>query len=544
MAKPVRDFFGRKLEPIAFFVLVLSCNLSMASVSVAADGKAPVATMLKQLLGTTVPQTILPEKEPLRARAALKKFYVNRDYTPVWLDVYGQRLLAELATFILRIDEQGLTQNDYHWSALENAISAGDTVTVELLATDAFLTMAAHLIGGRLDPVTIETDWTAMRRERDLVKHLEDAISSRSIKASLEDLEPKSPAYGDLKHALAIYRKAAKDGVWDPIPKGAALKLGHEGPRVIKLRERLRATGLLDVSESVSDRFDGELEAAVAMFQRRIGLEADGVVGPETLRELNKSPADRIDQIRANLERWRWLPEDLGDRHIRVNIADFRLEARRNGRVERVHDVIVGRSYRMTPVFSGKISYVVLNPWWDIPDRIARLDKLPEFRKAPDTVDRLGIEVLDRSGKVIAPKDIHWDNYAAGNFPFRLRQRPGPQNALGRVKIMFPNRHNVYLHDTPSRELFERTARAFSSGCIRVSDVLELTEWVLDETSGWTRSAIERSLSEKREKRVDLIKDIPVHILYFTAVSEPDGTLRLINDIYGRDARLVAALNG
>jgi murein L,D-transpeptidase YcbB/YkuD len=198
----------------------------------------------------------------------------------------------------------------------------------------------------------------------------------------------------------------------------------------------------------------------------------------------------------------------------------------------------------MTPVFSGEISYVVLNPWWDIPDSIARLDKLPEFRKAPDTVYLLGIEVLDRSGKVIAPKDIQWDNYTADNFPFRLRQRPGPQNALGGVKIMFPNRHNVYLHDTPSRELFERTARAFSSGCIRVSDALGLTEWVLDETPSWTRSEIERSLSEKREKRVELIKAIPVHILYFTAVSEPDGTLRLINDIYGRDARLVAALNG
>jgi murein L,D-transpeptidase YcbB/YkuD len=539
-----RYFFGRKLEPIACFLLVLFCNLSMAPVSVAADGKATVAKMLKQLLGTTVAQTILPEKEPLRARNALQKFYFNRDYSPAWSDASGRNLLSELVAAILRIDEQGLSPDDYHWSALKGAVAAGDLVTIELLATDAFLTMAAHLIGGRLDPITIEANWNVMRPEGDLVKHLEDAISSRTIAASLSDLEPNAPAYGILKHALEMYRKAAKDGGWDPIPKGAALKLDQEGPRVIKLRERLRATGLLDVTESVSDRFDGELEAAVAMFQRRIGLEADGVVGPETLRELNKTPAERIGQIRANLERWRWLPEDLGDRHIRVNIADFRLEARRNGRVERVHDVIVGRPYRMTPVFSGKISYVVLNPWWEIPDSIARLDKLPEFRKDPKTANRLGIEVLDRSGNVIDPGDIDWDNYTTWNFPFRLRQRPGPQNSLGVVKIMFPNRHNVYLHDTPSRELFERTARAFSSGCVRVSDAIGLTEWVLDETPNWTRSEIDRSLSEKKEKRVELERNFPVHILYFTAVSEPDGSLRLINDIYGRDARLVAALDG
>lgn len=544
MAKPVRDFLVLKREFIVCCVWVLSFILSPASISMAADGKAPVSTILKELLGTTVPLTILPEEEPLHARTALQKFYVNRGYSPAWSDHSGQTLLSELVSFIWRIDEHGLSPDDYHLSALESANAGDDPVAVELLATDAFLTMAAHLVGGRLNPVTIETDWTAMRRERDLVKHLEDAVSSRTIAASLSDLEPNSPGYGFLKHALAMYRKSSRDGGWSPIPEGAALKPGHEGPGVVKLRERLRATGLLDVSASVSDRFDAELQAAVAMFQHRVGLEADGVVGPKTLRELNKSPAERVDQIRANLERWRWLPEDLGDRHIRVNIADFRLEARRNGRIERVHDVIVGQPYRMTPVFSGEISYVVLNPWWDVPDSIARLDKLPEFRKDPKTVTRLGIEVLDRSEKVIDPKDIDWGRYTTGNFPFRLRQRPGPHNALGMVKIMFPNRHNVYLHDTPSRDLFARTERAFSSGCVRVSDAIGLAEWVLDEMPGWTRSEIDHTISEKREKRINLRKNIPVYILYFTAVSEPDGSLRLINDIYGRDARLVAALNG
>jgi murein L,D-transpeptidase YcbB/YkuD len=262
-----------------------------------------------------------------------------------------------------------------------------------------------------------------------------------------------------------------------------------------------------------------------------------------TLRELNKGPAERIAQIRANLERWRWLPEDLGGRHIRVSIADFRLEARRNGKVERSHDVIVGRAYRKTPVFSADMSYIVLNPWWDTPDSLARQDKLPLFKKDPTSIFRMGFQVLDRAGKSVDIRSINWGEYTRGHFPFRIRQRPGPENALGQVKLMFPNRHNVYLHDTPSRELFARSNRAFSSGCVRVADALGLTEWVLQETPEWSRERMDAVLAGGRETRVNLAAGIPVHILYFTAVAESDGTLRLINDLYQRDARLIAALN-
>jgi murein L,D-transpeptidase YcbB/YkuD len=292
-----------------------------------------------------------------------------------------------------------------------------------------------------------------------------------------------------------------------------------------------------------SDRFTLELETAVEDFQRRTGIEIDGVVGPVTRRELNKGPAERIAQIRANLERWRWLPEELGRRHIRVNIAGFRLEARRNNNIERSHAVIVGRSYRKTPVFSDAIEYVVLNPWWNTPDRLARLDKLPDFKRDPGMVSRLGFQVLDRSGKTLDARTIRWENYSRGNFPFRLRQRPGPQNALGRVKLMFPNRHNVYLHDTPSQELFARSGRAFSSGCIRVEDALDLAQWVLEETPGWTRTEIDAALAGGRETRIDLRTGVPIHILYFTVVADSEGGLRLLNDLYQRDAGLAAALD-
>ena len=534
----------RTFAPMLFLVLTLFSSFSLRSPSAIAQDEKQITTQLERFLGDDASVQIFSGYEPLRDKAALERFYVGRGFSPVWLDIAGMAMLTDLLDTISRMSEHGLTPDDYHRRALEKAFANGDFMAMELLATDAYLAMAAHLIGGRLDPITIETNWTAMRRERDLTIHLEKAISEQNIAESLSELEPDAPGYGVLKHALAMFRKADKDGGWLPIPEGPALKLGEQGPRVVNLRARLLSTGLLDVSETVSDLFDSDVETAVAAFQRRIGLEVDGVVGTETLRELNKSPSQRIDQIRANLERWRWLPENLGYRHICVNIADFRLEAQRGDTVERVHDVIVGRPYRMTPVFSGEISYVVLNPHWDAPAKIARLDKLPLFQKNPDAVTHLGFQVFDRSGKTVDPREINWNSYTAKDFPFHLRQRPGPQNALGVVKIMFPNRHDVYLHDTPSRELFERTERAFSSGCVRVADAVGLTEWVLDETPGWSRTEIEKAISEKHERRVDLSKKIPVHILYFTAVSEPDGSLRLINDIYGRDARLIAALNG
>ncbi len=480
--------------------------------------------------------------ESLRAQAALRRFYRARDYRPAWSGRGAGSHLAALLAAVSRVEEHGLSPADYHLAAMQAAAASADSVELELLATDTYLTLAAHLLEGRVDPVSVEPDWTANRRERDLVAYLEQALGTGRIAASLQELAPDAPGYQVLKRALAMYREAAAEGGWEPIPAGPALKLGERGPRVRDLRVRLRATGFLAPGGGDPEVFDAATEAAVAAFQRRKGLEADGVVGPATLRELNKRPSDRVEQIRANLERWRWLPDDLGRRHVRVNIADYRLEARHDGRVERRHDVIVGRTYRKTPIFSDRIGYLIFNPWWETPHNLARLDKLPAFNKDPASVQRLGFDVLDRNGRRVDPAGIDWADYSEADFPFRLRQRPGPLNALGKVKIMLPNKHNVYLHDTPAQELFERSERAFSSGCVRVADALGLSEWLLAQTPGWPRSRIDEAVAGGEETRVDLPARVPVHILYFTAVVDPDGSLRLINDIYQRDARLSAAL--
>ena len=485
---------------------------------------------------------LLAAGETIRASASVRRFYQRRRFDPFWSSKDNASTLTSLQNAIDAASDHGLSPSDYHASVLKSAIGSKKYDDIELLASDAYLTLAAHILGGRLDPVSIEPDWTASGRERDLVEHLEIAIRSGQIAESLQDLEPNAPGYQILKDALSMYRSAASAGGWAFIASGSPMKLGDAGPRVAALRQRLRSTGLLLTATSATDLYDANVETAVAAFQRRAGLEPDGVVGTVTLRELNKQPGDRIDQIKANLERWRWLPENLGERHIRVNIADFSLEARYRGQLVQNHDVIVGRNYRKTPVFSDQVAYMIFNPWWETPPSIARQDKLPMFKKDPASITRQGFQLLNRSGSTVDPASIDWPALSAANFPYRVRQEPGPKNALGRVKIMFPNKHNVYLHDTPSRDLFSKTERAFSSGCVRVANPIGLAEWLLQGDPEWTRKTIDAVIQSGIETRVNLSRKVPVHILYFTAVNEADGTLRLVSDVYARDARLVAAL--
>jgi murein L,D-transpeptidase YcbB/YkuD len=519
--------------------LLISCFVSLLLLSVSGLANN-VPSSLPAWIEQAETGTLTIKGESIHTSKALPRFYREREYQAAWL-YDGGELLQQLQESILKSAEQGLNPADYHLAALQEAIDRHDTDAIELLATDAYLTLAAHIVGGQLNPETFEPDWTANRRERDLVRQLETALEQRNISHSLVELEPDSPGYALLKAALQHYRQILHKGGWQPIDNGKALKKGDSGPRVDALIARLKAGEWL-AQDSTAGSFDAEVELSVSHFQRLIGLEADGVVGADTLRELNKTARQRVGQIMANLERWRWLPENLGKRHIRVNVADYQLVAYDDGKPARVHDVIVGRTYRQTPVFSGLISYMIFNPWWETPDKLARLDKLPAFQKNPEMVSRLGFEVLDRQGNPVDPAGIDWHKYSSNNFPFRLRQRPGPENALGQVKIMFPNKHDVYLHDTPSRNLFMKTERAFSSGCIRVANVLELASWLLSGSADWNREKIDRILASGNEVQVNLPVKVPVYILYFTAVTGIDGNLRLINDIYQRDETLIKAL--
>jgi murein L,D-transpeptidase YcbB/YkuD len=477
----------------------------------------------------------------LLAPAAVEQFHADRNTTPIW----NERNLSALVTAIEGLRDHGLNSEHYHLSALR-ALSS-DPERRDRLATDAWFSAAAHMVYGKLDPLSVEADWTAAKREADLAGVLNDALDRAAISESLYELAPKQVEYQALKDELATLRTQAAISVTQ-VPDGPTLRKGDEGPRVEALRARLIELRFLDFDASeigaLGTGFSEVVEDAVIRFQADTELDEDGIVGTATIKALNRGLQGKIDQVRVNLERWRWLPEDLGQRHIRANIAGFSLTVWENGQQLRTHLMIVGKPYRKTPVFSGVIQYVVFNPWWEIPDSIARRDKLPAFRKDPPSVNQLGFQVLDRSGQLIDPETIDWDQVNAANFPYRLRQAPGPQNALGQVKIMFPNRHNVYIHDSPLQGLFAQRQRAFSSGCLRTHEALDLVAWLLSDAPQWGRSQIDNVVANGKEMRVDLASPVQVHILYFTAVAEPTGGVRYLDDIYGRDGRVLAGLIG
>lgn len=468
------------------------------------------------------------------APVATQKFH-EAQLGQVWNDSNYNGLI----TAIEGLESHGLNPEHYHLSSLiENK---DNKEARERLATDAWLSAAAHMVYGKLSPTSVEPDWTAASRSEDLTGKLSDALTSGNLSASLEALAPKQPGYAALVAEYESLRDLAEANS-NIIPSGETLKPGMSGGRVTTLQLRLTELGFLSSEEDPSGRMDELTLEAVKSFQRNANLDDDGVVGAATLAALNRRTQEKLDTLRVNLERWRWLPEDLGRRHLRANIAGFNVTTYEDGQPVRTHLTIVGKPYRKTPVFSDEVEYAVFNPWWETPYSLATKDKVPLFRKDPEAVKRLGFQVLDKDGMAVNSSSIDWSSVGPGNFPYRLRQAPGEQNALGQVKIIFPNKHNVYLHDTPTRGLFAQRQRAFSSGCMRTQDPLALSAWLLEDTPGWTRERIETAVQSGKETRANLKVKVPVHILYFTAVNEGPSGIRYLDDIYSRDSAVLAGL--
>jgi murein L,D-transpeptidase YcbB/YkuD len=488
--------------------------------------------------------------ERIYARESLRQFYPDRAYRPIWVDENGLLPRGEAFHAWLAIVpfENGLRPGDYHIQIidqLEEAERLGALVDLELATSDAFLMAGSHLLAGRLNPETLDSEWVADRRHRSLLPLLEEAGATDDPGSVLAQLLPVDAAYRELVADLAALRRQRDDGGWTDIPPGPTLHERDAGPRVAALIARLAESGDLEDAGSV-DGFDAAVADAVRRFQTRHGLVADAVVGQGTLRALNVPIQRRIDQIIVNLERWRWLPEDLGAFYVLVNIAGFSLDVIENGESILDMRVVVGQPYLRTPVFSGQISYLVLNPYWEVPPSIATRDKLPLIRKDPGFLESQGYEVLEGWGdqeRRIDPLLVDWASISARNFPYRLRQKPGPYNALGRIKFMFPNKFAVYLHDTPARELFAENARAFSSGCIRLESPQELALLLLRDQPQWSRAGIDAALATSGEQTVRLTHRVPVHLLYWTAwIDRESGQLNFREDIYGRDEPVLREL--
>lgn len=501
--------------------------------------------MSLQLAGTPA------EADPVEA------FYAARDGAPVWTGETNRDRFDDLLAALATASDHGLDPAAYGYGTLIDADTSRPDPALDRRATESWFALAEDLTTGRLDPLAFGASYHAPAAPPDaMARVLAEVLENNRIEAGLEAFAPQRAEYRALQAALQRYREIAKQGGWHAIEAGPALHPGDRDVRVLYLRDRLQAEGLMPVLRwPAPDQFaefidammtyDDAVEAAVMDVQRSAHMEADGIAGAETIEWLNIPAEHRIAQIEANLERLRWLPRESSSPRLEVNLPDYRLAVYGDAGLVRTHDVIVGRPSRPSPQLHAQMRYMILNPWWETPHRLAVLDELPLFRRDPGAVERLGFVVLDRAtGEAVDASEIDWTTVSAREFPYRLRQRPGPHNALGVVKFIFPNPFSSFLHDTSARELFDRPSRAFSSGCVRVRDAVALAEWVAALASDTDNERLHDALDSGAETRIDLNRPIDVRFLYLTAIGDGAGGVRFVPDVYGLDERLIEALGG
>jgi murein L,D-transpeptidase YcbB/YkuD len=461
--------------------------------------------------------------------------------SPAWSTAATKQLLEAIRASA----EDGLDPRDYRLAELE--AGAGDPGAASATLRHAvLLELAADLRYGRLHaqgPLPgVELPPLALTAPEK--QALDGAIAGATITQQLESLRPTQSIYRALRQSLAAHRAIAANGGWGTVPDGAAMKPGERSTRVAALRKRLRASNdLRSLTPAADDElFDADLQAAVSHFQVRHQLDGDGVVGARTLQELSVPVEARIDQVRVNLERARRLLHDVPPTFVLADLAGYNVRYFENG-VEKLRSrAVIGKSYRKTPIFRDEISYVDFNPFWTVPPGILRNDVLPKLRKDPGYLASEHMRLIGNDHAEIDPATVDWNLYTGRRVPpFQVRQDPGPHNSLGRVKLMFPNSHNVYLHDTPHHELYGETRRAFSSGCVRVEDVIKLAELLL-AAQGWTTQDTANALATGKLQRVRLARPVPVFLYYWTASIEDDGDVLFKHDVYGRDAAILKAL--
>ena len=489
---------------------------------------------------------------PIAAVKFIPKFYELRNFKPAWTDKANvEALLMAIQTS----PEQGLDPADFHAATLEQVRSrlseqkgdAGALADFDLLMTDSLVRLGSQLVDGKLDPEALDASWNFGQRvlEQEPEPLVNEAIESGNVATLMRDLEPQHPEYAEMKATLAAYREIAAKGGWPQLPDGPALKLGVNDSRVAVLRDRLVITGDLKEAASAGPQvFDEPLDQAVKRFQERHGLDADGAVGPGTREAMNVPVEAKIDQIRVNLERARWVLPGLKDTFIIVNIAGFQTYVVIDNEDAWTTRSIVGTPFRKTPVFREDMNHLVFNPTWTVPSGILGRSILPKAQEDPSFLTEKNFTVVDGNGKLVDPKSVKWSKYSAKDFPYQIVQAPGPSNALGRVKFMFPNKYAVYLHDTPEKPLFEQSERAFSSGCIRIDNPFELAELLLRDNPDWDRKRIDEVVASGKTETVNLDKAMPVLLLYWTIDTRPeDGAIRFMKDIYERDGKILQGLD-
>ena len=534
-------------------IVLIGCvqTILIAGAALATEDKSTeiIKNKVEQIRAT---QTLQIDDVQIASITVLPELYENNGFQRLWTNSQN---VEDLFNAIRTIDEDGLLPDDYHFTKIEqlrSRIGSGPPSDPALLAnfdillTDSLIRLAYHLVFGKVDPEDQHPHWNlAVEIDDDEpVVALQEILDAGNLAKEVEALRPQNIVYSNFKSALKKYRAIKADGGWEPLPEGPTLKKGMKDNRILLLRKRLKITGDLESDTSDSESFDDQLEQAVIRFQNRHYLTADGTVGQQTLAALNVPVEDRIDQIRINIERTRWVLHAISGQFVITDIAGFEVFVYKDDKIVWTSRVQVGKPYRRTPVFKSEIKYLDLNPTWTIPPGILAKDILPAVKKNPNYLKDRNINVIDRAGKKVNQKTIDWSKYSGRNFPYQLRQEPGPTNALGLIKIMFPNKHLVYIHDTPSKALFERTDRTFSSGCIRTEKPFELAEILLDDPDKWNMDSFKQVIDSGRTQTVTLAKPVPVLLFYWTVAVSPDGAVRFKKDPYKRDAEVLQGLNG
>ncbi|MEJ8476069.1 L,D-transpeptidase family protein [Roseibium algae] len=538
----------RKLNQLvcAFaFASLAAIGIASAQSTDASAAQAQPSTTLSAEAATPIARAIEADLTKRQTDERIINFYREHGYTPVWLDENGLSEHGRL-TLAAFADSNAHALNPENYAPLqfaeraEAAQTEEDWVSLELDLADQFVRYATHLSSGRVQPNDVNKALNIFPHVPDPGMLLEQVAAASDFSVFLETLSPNTENYARLKLRLAQYRDKAALGEFTVIPDGEVLKPGMEDTRIALLRQRLAEEDYMLATDHSGDLYDGTLVEAVKTFQENHGLGVDGVIGQHTLEAINVPIQQRLIQMELNMERRRWMPDFLGDTYVFVNLADQNLKVVRNGKTWHTAKVVVGKPYHATPVFSDEMTYIEINPYWNVPYSIATKEYLPKLRKNPNALSGKGIRVFSGEQEV-TPTQVAWNSYSGGKFPFKLRQDPGPKNALGRIKFMFPNSFNIYIHDTPSKTLFTQAQRDFSHGCIRVADPFALGDVLLTD-QGYDRAKLEALRDAGARKVVKLATPIPVHLTYLTAWMNKDGSTNFRSDIYDRDKVLLKAL--
>ena len=487
---------------------------------------------------------------------ALVEYYSDHDNVPVWVDRHGltdkaRAIMKEIA----KADDYGLNADDYPLPELERApegerIPVAKLADAEVMISHAALAYVRDARGGRIPPRTLSRNLDPTLDIPDPLKVMETIVETDDPAAYLRSFQPQHPQFEAFRKIMLRLRGGGGKEKRIAVPAGPVIKPGESHKQIAIIRKRLKVPAKVDAPEDEArpEVFDSELEKAVKAFQKSHGLSADGIIGPATRRAMNARPKNRIKTILANMERWRWIPVETSV-HVRVNVPEYLMRVYDGDKVIHSERVVVGKVKNATPVFSDEMETIVFNPYWNVPNSIKIEEILPYLRRGgggwffgssrPAILQRHNLYVKYR-GRSVDASSVDWGRVDIRKFHFY--QPPGGPNVLGVVKFMFPNKHDVYMHDTPTKGLFQRGVRAYSHGCVRVRNPLKLAELLLSREDGWSRGRINATVRSGRNNHVKLSRKIPVHMTYFTARVRSDGSVAYFGDLYGHDARMARAL--